>query len=167
LTGLTIVEGISMPTHTEPTPREAISALVHRYADAVVYRNGEQWGNCWADDAQWILSADRNVNGREAIVALWHKAMGGFAAVVQNVVNSEVHVSTATTASGRCYIMEHFQRANGVVGILLAHYDDTYVCIDGEWKFASRQLFPQYQGPPDLSAPFLNATESSASGSAT
>jgi hypothetical protein len=149
-----------MPMNTEPTPREAIAALVHRYADAVVYRNGEQWGDCWAVDAQWILSVDRNVNGREAIVALWHRAMDGFAAVVQNVVNSEVEVTDASTATGRCYIMEHFQRANGAVGILLAHYDDTYVCVENEWKFASRRLFPQYQGPPDLSGAFLNATTS-------
>ena len=70
---------------SEPTPREAIAELVHRYADAVVHRNGEQWGNCWAVESRWILSADRDVVGRDAIVGLWAKAMTGMAAVV-NVV---------------------------------------------------------------------------------
>jgi SnoaL-like domain len=146
----------------EPTPREAIAELVHRYADAVVHRNGEQWGSCWAEDARWILSADRDVLGREAIVALWHKAMGNFAAVVQNVYNGEVTMGDdGLTASARWYIGEHFLRSNGTTGILLAYYNDTYAYIDGSWLFTSRQLFPQYQGPPDLSAPFLNAVASS------
>ena len=139
------------------TDRDAISDLVHRYADAVVHFNGDQWGDGWAEDARWILSAERDVNGREAIVALWHKAMGGFDAVIQNVLNSTASVAPdGQTASGRSYICEHFRRANGVVGILLAHYEDTYVKVDGDWKFASRQLFPHYQGAPDLSGTFFN-----------
>lgn len=150
-----------MSEASEPTPREAIAELVHRYADAVVHRNGEQWGNCWAVDSRWILSADRDVVGREAIVSLWHKAMGGFAAVVQNVYNGEVKVH-GLAATGRWYIGEHFLRADGMPGMLLAHYNDTYACVDGEWAFTSRQLFPHYQGPPDLSAPFLNAIAPSA-----
>jgi hypothetical protein len=138
--------------------RDHIAELVHRYADAVVYRNGDQWGSCWAEDARWILSADRDVNGREAILALWHKAMTNFTAVVQMVHNGAVAVGDdGRTASGRWYIDERFLRVNGQVGILLAHYDDTYVLVDGSWKFSSRRLFPMYQGAPDLSANFLNA----------
>lgn len=143
----------------EHTPRELIAELVHRYADAVVHRDGDQWGSCWALEARWILSADRDVVGREAIVALWHKAMTGMTAVVQNVYNGAVSVSDdGRTASARWYIGEHFLRSNATPGILLAHYEDTYACFDGQWLFTSRQLFPHYQGPPDLSAPFLNAT---------
>lgn len=136
--------------------REAISDLLHRYADAVVQYDGDRWGACWAENARWILSAERDVNGREAIVALWHKAMGGFDAVIQNVFNSTASVAAdGQTANGRSYIGEHFRRSNGAVGILLAHYEDTYVKVEGEWKFATRQLFPHYQGPPDLSGTFL------------
>jgi hypothetical protein len=152
----------STSSHVHPhSHRDRIAELVHQYADAVVYRNGDQWGSCWAEDARWILSADRDVNGREAIVALWHKAMGNFSAVVQMVHNGAVTVEPdGLTASGRWYIDERFLRANGQVGILLAHYDDTYALIEGEWKFTSRRLYPMYQGAPDLSAPFLNAVPS-------
>jgi len=139
-------------THTD---REQIAELVHRYADAVVHRDGERWGATWDAEARWILGPTRDVTGRDAIVALWTQAMAGFEAVVQNVVNGEVTV-TGDTASGRWYIMEHFRRAGGAPGMLLAFYDDTYVRRDGAWRFASRALSPQYQGPPDLSAPFLN-----------
>lgn len=135
--------------------RDEIATLVHRYADAVVHRDGEQRGSCWAEDARWVLGPGRAVEGREAIVALWHKAMGGFDAVVQHVHNGDVRID-GDRGEGRWYIGEHFRRADGQVGILLAYYDDTYVRVDGTWLFASRMLVPQYQGPPDLSAPFLN-----------
>ena len=81
--------------------------------------------------------------------------MGQFAAVVQTVNNGAVDID-GTTATGRWHINEHFRRMNGDVGLLLAYYDDTYVLVDHSWLFASRTLVVQYQGPPDLSAPFLN-----------
>ena len=142
-------------TADEPTPREAIAGLVHRYADAVVRRDPAQWSACWAEDATWHLGPGRSVAGREAIAELWVKAMGGFAAVVQVVNNGAVRVD-GDAAAGRWYINEHFSRANGAAGMLLAYYDDTYTRVAGEWLFASRALVVQYQGPPDLSAPFLN-----------
>lgn len=144
---------------TTKSLRDEISTLVHRYADAVVRRDGEQWGSTWSENATWKLTLNRHVEGRTDIVALWHKAMGGFHAVVQNVVNGEVTVDPddPAKASGRWYIMEHFHRREGGPGILLAYYDDTYVFDDGQWLFGSRMLVVQYQGHPDLSAPFLNA----------
>jgi ketosteroid isomerase-like protein len=138
------------------TDRELLAELVHRYADAVVHRDGEQWAATWAEDATWVLGPGREVVGRTAIVELWQGAMGRFDAVVQNVVNGEVTVD-GDTASGRWYIMEHFRKSSGEPGILLAFYDDTYVRAGIGWLFASRRLSAQYQGPPDLSAPFFNS----------
>ena len=136
----------------------AITDLTHLYADAVVHRDPEQWSATWAPDAVWELGKDRRVEGREAILALWNSAMDGFKAVVQNVVNSTADVDEdAGSGSGRCYIMEHWKRADDSVGILLAHYDDLYTRVDGGWLFASRELTIHYGGAPDLSAPFQNA----------
>ena len=135
--------------------RDDIVDLVHRYADAVVRRDADQWAACWAEDATWALGSGHLVRGREAIVDLWTSAMGTFEAVVQNVFNGEVHPA-AGGAEGRWYIGEHFRRVGGEVGMLLAHYDDAYVRRDGRWVFASRALVPLYQGPPDLSGHFLN-----------
>lgn len=142
--------------------RDDIADLVHRYADAVVHRDGDQWGATWAPDAVWNLGRGRRVEGRDAIVTLWHQAMGGFAAVVQMVANGAVRAEASDDqgrerASGRWYIFENFQRVDGTPGILLAYYDDTYVKVDGGWCFASRELRPQYQGAPGLTNPFLNA----------
>jgi hypothetical protein len=138
--------------------RDAITDLTHRYADAVVHRNAELWSATWAPDAVWELGKGRRVEGREAILGLWNSAMDGFKAVVQNVVNSTATLDEAAgTGSGRCYIMEHWWRADDSKGILLAYYDDLYARVDDEWLFASRELVIQYGGPPDLSAPFQNA----------
>jgi hypothetical protein len=135
-----------------------ISDLLHRYADAVVRRDPEQWSSTWAVDAVWELGRGRRVEGREAILGLWNSAMDGFRAVIQNVVNHTVDLDEAAgTGTGRCYIMEHWQRVDDSRGILLAHYDDRYARVDGSWLFASRELVIHYGGPPDLSAPFQNA----------
>lgn len=138
------------------TDRDKIAGLVHRYADAVVRRDAEQWAACWADDGRWSLGAGREVTGRAAIVDLWNRAMGTLEAVVQNVYNGDVEID-GDRGNGRWYVQEHFRTAGGDAGILLAHYDDTYTAVDGRWQFASRALTIHYQGPPDLSAPFLNA----------
>ena len=138
--------------------RDPIAHLVHQYADAVVHHNGEQWGATWAPDAVWELGKGRRVEGRDAILELWHNAMGGFNAVVQTVLNGTYELDEdAGTGAGRWYIQEHMQRANGDTGKLLAHYDDLYVRVDGAWLFASRELVVHYGGAQDLTADFQNA----------
>ncbi len=137
---------------------QPINDLVHSYADAVVHRDAAQWSSTWAHDAVWELGKGRRVEGRDNILALWNKSMDGFAAVVQNVVNGSATLDlSAGTGTGRWYIIEHWQRADDSRGILLAYYDDTYVCVDDKWLFASRGLVVQYGGPPDLSGAFQNA----------
>ena len=138
--------------------RTEITDLVHRYADAVVRRDENRWASTWAPDAVWELGKGRRVEGRDAIVDLWNSAMDGFRAVVQNVVNGTAELDDGTgRGTGRWYIIEHWHRADDSRGILLAHYDDAYVRTADGWLFASRELVVQYGGPPDLSAPFLNA----------
>ena len=140
--------------------RDPIAHLQHLYADAVVRYDGDQWASTWAPDATWELGPTRQVEGREAIVALWHQAMGSFNAVCQNVLNGTYELDEAAgTGTGRWYIIEHYHRRGddgGVKGRLLAYYDDRYVRVDGQWLFASRRLVPQYNGPADMSGEFLN-----------
>lgn len=137
----------------------AIQRLVHRYADAVVHRDPDQWGSCWAIDAEWDLGGGRKVIGHDAIVELWRSAMGTMQAVVQTVENGDAWYTDEAgedAAAGRWYITETFRRANGEPGILRAHYADAYVRSTSGWLFANRELRVHYIGPPDMSAPFLN-----------
>lgn len=139
---------------------DEIAMLVHRYADAVVHRNGVQWSSTWAPDAVWDLGHGRLVEGIDAIRELWYGAMKGFQATVQTVLNGAVDVAAdGESATGRWYIQEHVIRADGTTSILLAHYDDGYGRVDGEWRFTRRFLQPHYAGPQDLSGPFLCTAE--------
>jgi hypothetical protein len=146
----------------EPVSTEdfvAIQRLVHRYSEAVVLRDGEQWGSCCAEDASWDLGRGRLVSGRPAIVELWTSAMAGMAAVVQMTHNGDVMAdpSGANRALGRWFIDERYRRTTGDVGMLLAHYDDAYVRgEDDQWRFSSRFLQVHYHGRPDLSDEFQN-----------
>ena len=138
--------------------RDPIAELVHRYADAVVHHDEQRWGDTWATDAHWRLGPDRRIDGRPAIVDVWRQAMGAFEAVVQVVFNGTYELDESErTGTGRWYVQEAYRRRGGDPGLLLAHYDDTYRIDDGGWRFTSRALTVHYAGPPDLSAPFLNA----------
>ncbi len=133
--------------------RDDITDLVHRYSDAVCRKDRDQWAATWAADAWWDLGKGRLTRGRDNIVEFWQKAVDGLTIVVQLVHNGTVAVD-GDHASGRWYVSEHFERSTGVKGMLLAWYDDTYVCVDGQWLFESRSLGALYHGPPDLSGAF-------------
>ena len=135
------------------TDRDEIVELVHRYSDAVCRKDREQWAACWSEDAWWDLGKGRLTRGRDGIVAFWQAAVDGLHVVVQLVHNGAVTID-GDAASGRWYVSEHMERGNGVKGILLAWYDDTYVRVEGRWLFASRSLGSLYHGPPDLSGAF-------------
>lgn len=136
-----------------PTDRNDVLDLVHRYSDAVTRKDRRAWSACWAEDATWDLGKGRFSRGKRDIVDLWQTSVDQLVVVVQLVHNGSVVVDD-TQGTGRWYISEHVQRANGVRGLLLAWYDDTYVRVDGDWLFASRSLAPLYHGPPDLTANF-------------
>ena len=133
------------------SPRQPIAELVHRYCDAVVRRDRDQWGATWAEESLWDLGPDRIIEGRGAIIAHWLESMAPIEVVVQQASNGEVRSTGETTAEGRWYITEHIKRRSGELGMLLAWYDDTYVREAGSWLFASRRLTQIYKGPPDLS----------------
>ena len=131
-------------------PRGAAAELVHRYCDAVVRQDREQWGATWAENAAWELGPDRVIEGRGPIIAHWEESISSIDVVVQLASNGEVSSTGETTAEGRWYITEHIRRRNGDLGMLLAWYDDTYVHEGGSWLFASRRLTQIYRGPPNL-----------------
>ena len=148
--------------HYRERMRDPIADLVHRYADAVVRRDEQQWSATWTDDAVWQLDPRFEVTGREAIVSLWRSSMEGFRAAVQVVMNGTYELDDdghgggqggGGSGTGRWYIQEFLQPREGAPMFMLGHYDDTYSLVDGQWRFASRRLVMHYAGPPDLSAP--------------
>ncbi|MCH7789066.1 MAG: nuclear transport factor 2 family protein [Acidobacteria bacterium] len=141
--------------------RSDIEELVHRYSDAVVHADREQWASTWTDDAHWQLGETMRAEGRDEIVKLWVGAMSTFEAVVQTVLNgSAVTDDFLGIGSGRWYIQEHGKTTQGEAFMLLSYYDDTYVRIGDDWLFSSRSLVSLYQGPSNLSADFAKPSAS-------
>ena len=138
--------------------RDDIEDLVHRYSDAVVHANRDQWSETWSDDAVWDMGKGRRVEGREAILELWLTAMERFDAVVQTVMNGAVDLDErAGAGTGRWYIHEVMQRSSGERSLMVGHYDDRYVRTNAGWRFAERSLVQHYSGPSDLSGSFRAA----------
>lgn len=135
--------------------RDGIEDLVHRYSDAVVHRDAHQWASTWAPDGVWGLGGGRRMEGREAIVEHWRESMARYPVVVQTVTGGTADLDDdAGTGSGRWYVHEMARRDDGEGLVMAAHYDDTYVRLHGEWRFASRVLTIHYRGPADLSGTF-------------
>ena len=135
-----------------------IQRLIHRYADAVVHRDGVQWASCWAEQATWDLGRGRLVEGRDAIVDAvvrgdGRDGLGRADGPQRRGVRRRQRrrappaAGTSTSATGA---------PTAPPAILLAHYDDGYARVDGRWLFSRRFLQSHYTGPPDLSAEFTN-----------
>ena len=120
---------------------DAISDLVHRYADAVNHRDSAAWSATFASDASWRLGSEREAKGRVEILSLWTREMQKFRKVVQIVGSGSVDLDRSGRAgSGRWHFQEHFEREDGTSGFMVAHYDDEYLQVDDRWFFATRSL---------------------------
>ena len=157
------------PRHDDPRADEtlvamdAIRNLVHRYSDAVVHGDQDQWAATWAADAVWDIGKGRRVEGRDAIRDMWVSAMTRFEAVVQTVMNGHTDLDLeAGTGTGRWYLHEVMQRRGGERGLMVGHYDDRYICTADGWRFAERSLTTHYTGAPDLSGEFRAAPQAQA-----
>ena len=82
-------------------PYSEIAMLVHRYADAVVHRNGEQWSSTWAEDAVWDLEVEGSLKAG-CNKELWYGAMQ-VEATIQTVLNGGVESIRLAIPPGRWY----------------------------------------------------------------
>ena len=115
----------------------AIRQLVAAYADAVNRRDESLWASTWAEDGVWDLRGNV-VEGREAVVALWNTAMGGFSFVAQLVYQGTLEID-GDRATGRWYLSEHLRPVDAETGrFTIGSYADEYTRVGGEWKFARR-----------------------------
>ncbi|MGN6495956.1 MAG: nuclear transport factor 2 family protein [Tsuneonella sp.] len=118
--------------------RLAIRELNDSYCDAVLRVDAQDWGKCWADDAQWSLMGT-TVEGREAIVQMWSGAMKSFASVSFLGITCAVEVD-GDRATGRVQTHEILALPDGGSRVVGGRYDDQYVKRDGTWLYASRRF---------------------------
>lgn len=145
--------------------RDAISDLVRRYSDAVNRRDPAAWSGTFAPHASWRLGPERVVEGRAEILRLWTKEMQKYRRVVQIVVGGSVVLdSGGRTGAGRWELQEHTEREDGVSSFMVAHYEDEYLQVDGQWFFANRSLVPHHRRVSGTRAEEADAPASESSG---
>tara|TARA_Y100000590_G_scaffold359751_1_gene415712 strand:+ start:27 stop:449 length:423 start_codon:yes stop_codon:yes gene_type:complete len=133
--------------------KKKISQLVHRYADAVVHKDSNQWISTWAKNSIWDLGNDRIIKGRKQIQEYWEASMENFVKVIQTVANGDATLGSER-GIGRWYFQEIFEKIDGKKGILVAHYQDQYISVKDEWLFAERKLCIHYKEPSGLTGDF-------------
>ncbi len=128
-----------------------IQHLAQVYADGVMQRDAEIWGNTWADDGEWHLAPGMDpVSGRENLKAFWSGVMGGYPNVLHWVQPGLIDVQ-GDTATARFYVQENIKDAEGNSFRVAGVYNDELVRENGAWKFAVRRFSTMYRGPVDMS----------------
>jgi uncharacterized protein (TIGR02246 family) len=121
--------------------RLLIRELIDSYGDAVVMRDADAWGACWAEDAVWRF-AGKELSGRDAIVATWTRAMAGYANLAFMAFPGAMDVQ-GDKATLRTHTFEHLTPVDGPTRVQAGIYEDELVRRDGRWMFASRSFKPR------------------------
>ncbi len=133
--------------------RLAIQDLMGRYIDAVNRSDGDAWIACWAEDnACWKLMG-QPATGRTEILALWQGMMAGFEFAIM-MPSSNLCTIDGDSASGHWYLHEYLRDKEGIGQTVLSRYLDTYVKVDGQWYFQTRDYDFIYNGPSDMSGAY-------------
>ena len=120
--------------------RLALRELLDTYADAVVQRDPAQWGETWAQDAEWEMigvPGFPNPKGRETIVKIWQGAIANFPGINFIAIPGTLKVN-GDKATGRSYVAEIFTDADNITHHARGQYDDEFVKLDGQWFFQKR-----------------------------
>lgn len=125
------------------TDREQITELLARYADAVNRYDMQAWADVWVEDCTYILDGRPPLNGKDAIVGLFSKSMGGVDAMYQLVNNGLVDVD-GDEATGRWFVTEIRALNEKRHDIVVGAYQDRYIKTELGWKFSERQFDQLY-----------------------
>lgn len=116
---------------------EAIKQLKAEYCDICDdMHNPDRIAALFADDGIWESPSFGKARGHEEIRALFARFRDMFSFSQHNIMNPRIRVN-GETATGVWYIMGPWNdRTTGRNLWMTARYDDDYVKIDGEWKYA-------------------------------
>jgi uncharacterized protein (TIGR02246 family) len=122
----------------------AIRSLVHRYADAASRRDPAGVASTFTVDGEWHAPELGRFTGRDAMVAFFTSMLGGWNMFLQGLQSGVVDVDATNPdrATGRWFVQETGQRAEGANLIIAGVYHDEYVRDAGSWLIARRRYDP-------------------------
>ncbi|MEM9623136.1 MAG: nuclear transport factor 2 family protein, partial [Pseudomonadota bacterium] len=132
-----------------------IQALAQQYADGVMQRDAEIWGDTWAEDGAWDLAPGMDaVQGRDNLKGFWSGVMAGYPCVLHWVQPGLITVD-GDSAKARFYVQENIKDAEGNSFRVAGVYNDQLIKEHGAWKFAHRKFDVIYRGPVDMEGDWL------------
>jgi len=135
------------------TDRDQINNLLGRYCRGVANFDRDEWGDTWAEDAEWVFPDGNSVVGRAAIVETFAAARARFPLCVQQVTSTVIDVDGDTgTGTGWVQVCEIQWRSDGKTAELVGDYHDEYVRSATGWQFSRRRFELRVSRPADRAA---------------
>jgi ketosteroid isomerase-like protein len=116
-----------------------IRALVHRYADAASRRNPAAVASTFADGGHWYSPPLGRFEGHDAMVSFFTSMLSGWNVFLQAMMSGVVVEDAPGRASGRWFVQETGQRAEGTDILIAGVYHDTYVREADGWLIEQRR----------------------------
>ena len=130
---------------------QEIQHLAQVYADGVMQRDADIWGDTFAEQGEWHLAPGMDpVQGRDNLKAFWLSVMAGYPNVLHWVQPGIIQVD-GEQATARFYVQENIKDAEGNSFRVAGVYNDELIKENGKWKFAVRRFNTMYRGPVDMS----------------
>jgi ketosteroid isomerase-like protein len=136
-------------TPTEQADRLAIRELVDAYAHCADRRDADRQKSLFTADTHFVVYMDGQgsqptqvLDGREALTSVFDD-LNRYQATMHFNGQSTIALD-ADSATGESYcIAHHLFTENGERKLMVAwlRYRDTFVKIDGAWRFAERNLY--------------------------
>jgi ketosteroid isomerase-like protein len=124
-----------------------------RYTDAVWRKDYDAYGNCWTDDAQWLI-AGQVLSGRPAIVRGFTQFMDKYHCVLFTPREPLVHMAGGEV-SARTYVTEQGKLKSGGSVSSIATYFERFVEADGVWRRRWAFLQLHFMGSADFEGTFF------------
>jgi hypothetical protein len=126
---------------TELADREAIRDLPVRYCDCVWQNDLKAIAELFAEDGIFVVKGHKRevtTKGRADLRKMYEQALGDVSPRPY-IHNHVVNLLSKSKATGRCYV-ELRSAARDMEWIGTGYYDDEYVKVGEQWKFASRRF---------------------------
>jgi hypothetical protein len=121
-----------------------IRSLVHRYADAASRRDPVGVASTFSTDGEWHAPDLGRFTGGEAMEAFFTSMLSGWNVFLQALMSGVVVVDPADPdrATGRWFVKETGQRAEGTNLSIAGVYHDEYRREGGAWLISRRRYDP-------------------------
>jgi uncharacterized protein (TIGR02246 family) len=122
----------------------AIRTLVHRYADAASRRDPLGVASTFTNDGEWHAPELGRHKGRDAMIAFFTSMLDGWNVFLQGLQSGVVVLDAADAdhATGRWFVQEVGQRAEGANLTIAGVYHDEYRREAGGWLILRRRYDP-------------------------